>query len=122
MRLWTAGWEENLRADTARIQIILDRRISSAVPGEKILRRTCVTAIRDYFPSDNLEMPCMKTEKPKAIEQPATFTPGITKAMVRQHAYELFRDKLPAHPLTLQDWVLAEKDLVNSLEADQAKS
>ena len=67
-------------------------------------------------------MPCMKTETPKAIEQPATFTPGITKAMVRQHAYELFRDKLPAHPLTLQDWVLAEKDLVNSLETDQAKS
>ncbi len=25
---------------------------------------------------------------------------------------------LPEHPLTLQDWVLAEKDLVNSLEAD----
>jgi len=38
--------------------------------------------------------------------------------MVRQHAYELFRDKLPEHPLTLADWVLAEKDLVNSLEAD----
>jgi hypothetical protein len=64
----------------------------------------------------------MKAEKPKAIEQPATFTPGITRAMVRQHAYELFRDKLPAHPLTLQDWVLAEKDLVNLLEAEQAKS
>ena len=64
----------------------------------------------------------MKTEKTKALEQPAPVTPGITKAMVRQHAYELFRDKLPAHPLTLQDWVLAEKDLVNSLEADQTKS
>ena len=38
--------------------------------------------------------------------------------MVRQHAYELFRDKLPDHRLTLEDWVLAEKDLVNSLEAD----
>ena len=42
----------------------------------------------------------------------------VTKAMVRQHAYEMFRDKLPEHPLTLEDWVLAEKDLVNSLEAD----
>ena len=39
--------------------------------------------------------------------------------MVRQHAYEMFRHKLPNHPLTLQDWVLAEKDLVNSLEADE---
>jgi hypothetical protein len=37
---------------------------------------------------------------------------------VRQHAYGLFRDKLPEHPLTLQDWVLAEKDLVNSMQAD----
>jgi hypothetical protein len=64
----------------------------------------------------------MKTENAKALEQPTPFTPGISRAMVRQHAYELFRDKLPAHPLTLQDWVLAEKDLVNSLEADQAKS
>jgi len=57
-----------------------------------------------------------KTQRPHA--QPAPFTPGVTRAMVRQHAYELFRDKLPGHPLTLEDWVLAEKDLVNSLEAD----
>lgn len=42
--------------------------------------------------------------------------------MVRQHAYEMFRDRLPAHPLTLEDWVLAEKDLVNSLEAEEAQS
>jgi len=52
------------------------------------------------------------------VEQPKPFTPGVTRAMVRQHAYELFRDKLPEHPLTLEDWVLAEKDLVSSLEAD----
>ena len=38
--------------------------------------------------------------------------------MVRQHAYEMFRDKLPDHPLTIEDWVLAEKDLVTSLETD----
>ena len=38
--------------------------------------------------------------------------------MVRQHAYEMFRDKLPDHPLTLSDWVLAEKDLASSLDAD----
>jgi hypothetical protein len=57
-----------------------------------------------------------KTEKP--VEQPQPFTPGITRAMVRQHAFEMFRDKLPDHPLTLEDWVLAEKDLANSLDAE----
>ncbi len=57
-----------------------------------------------------------KTEK--TVEQPKPFTPGITKGQVRQHAYEMFRDKLPDHPLTLQDWVMAEKDLVASLDAD----
>jgi hypothetical protein len=60
----------------------------------------------------------MKTQREKAVEQPQPFTPGVTRAMVRQHAYEMFRDKLPDHPLTLDDWVMAEKDLVNSLEAD----
>jgi hypothetical protein len=60
----------------------------------------------------------MKNEEIKGVEQPQPFTPGITKGMVRQHAYELFRDKLPDHPLTLEDWVLAEKDLVNSMDAD----
>ncbi len=59
-----------------------------------------------------------KTVQKKAAEQPRPVTPGVTKAMVRQHAYEMFRDKLPDHPLTLEDWVLAEKDLVNSLDAD----
>jgi hypothetical protein len=62
----------------------------------------------------------MKTLSPKAVEQPQPFTPGVTRAAVRQHAYEMFRDKLPDHPLTLEDWVLAEKDLVNSREADEA--
>src|SRR5262245_38165789 len=33
----------------------------------------------------------MKTKTRKTVEQPAPFTPGITKGMVRQHAYELFR-------------------------------
>ena len=60
----------------------------------------------------------MKATTEKAIEQPKPFTPGVTTAMVRQHAYEMFRDKLPDHPLTLKDWVLAEKDLVKSLEDD----
>jgi hypothetical protein len=60
----------------------------------------------------------MKTQSKEAVEQPKPFTPGVTRAMVRQHAYEMFRDKLPNHPLTIEDWVLAEKDLVNSLDAD----
>jgi hypothetical protein len=55
---------------------------------------------------------------PDAVPQPEPFTPGITKGMVRQHAYELYRDRLTRESLTLQDWVLAEKDLVQSLEAD----
>jgi len=60
----------------------------------------------------------MKKKHEKSIEQPTPFTPGVSKSMVRQHAYELFRDKLPDHPLTLEDWVLAEKDLVASLDTD----
>ena len=62
----------------------------------------------------------MKKQMGQAVEQPKPVTPGVTRAMVRQHAYELFRDKLPEHPLTLEDWVLAEKDLVNSMEAEQS--
>ena len=61
----------------------------------------------------------MKTRKAKIVEQPKPFTRGITRAMVRQHAYALFRDKLPHQPLTLEDWVLAEKDLVNDREAEE---
>jgi hypothetical protein len=61
----------------------------------------------------------MKTQRAKTVEQPKPFTPGITQSMVRQHAYEMFRDKLPDHPLTLEDWVLAEKDLVNAQGAGE---
>jgi hypothetical protein len=50
----------------------------------------------------------------KQAEQPKPFTPSLSKAAVRQRAFELFRDKLPNHPLTLEDWVLAEKDLVQT--------
>lgn len=59
----------------------------------------------------------MKKKSIHSVEQPKPFTPGITRAMVRQHACEMFRDRLPHHPLSLEDWVLAEKDLVASLEA-----
>lgn len=60
----------------------------------------------------------MEKDAQNAVEQPQPFTPGITRGMVREHAYKLYRDKLPDHPLTLEDWVLAEKDLVSSLDAD----
>ena len=60
----------------------------------------------------------MKKKVAKKVEQPQPFTPGITKAMVQQRAYEMFRDKLPEHPLTLDDWVMAEKDLVNEMETE----
>lgn len=55
----------------------------------------------------------------KTVEQPLPFTPGVTRAMVREHAYRLYRDKLPVHPLTLEDWVLAEKDLVAAKDAEE---
>ena len=61
----------------------------------------------------------MKKKSVKVAEQPRPFTPGMSKAAVRQHALAMFRDKLPDHPLTLDDWVTAEKDLVNSLEAEE---
>jgi len=64
----------------------------------------------------------MKKSSEKKIEQPKPFTPGLSRAEVRQHAYEMFRDKLPDHPLTLENWVLAEKDLVSSMETDQHAS
>jgi hypothetical protein len=60
-----------------------------------------------------------KNKNSKHLEQPKPFTPAVTAAMVRQHAYELFRDKLGSHPLTTEDWVLAEKDLVRSMEENE---
>ena len=59
-----------------------------------------------------------KTKGSRLLEQPKPFTPGITRGMVREHAYHLYRDKLPEHPLTLEDWVLAEKDLVTMMETE----
>ena len=61
-----------------------------------------------------------KSQTAKIMEQPSPFTPGVTKSMVREHAYRLYRDKLPDHPLTIEDWVLAEKDLANSMEAEES--
>jgi hypothetical protein len=60
-----------------------------------------------------------KSQTAKIMEQPSPFTPGVTKSMVREHAYRLYRDKLPDHLLTLENWVLAEKDLVATMEAER---
>ncbi len=60
----------------------------------------------------------MKKHMKKMDTQPEPFTPGIARAMVRQHAFEMYRDKLAEEPLTLEDWVLAEKDLVQTMESD----
>jgi hypothetical protein len=64
----------------------------------------------------------MKMNLSKGIKQPKPVTPGVTQAMVRQHAYEMFRDKLPENPLTLEDWVLAEKDLVEAMQREEVTS
>jgi len=60
----------------------------------------------------------MKTKVQETVSQPEPFTPGVTKLMVRQHAFNLYRDKLQHDSLTLEDWVLAEKDLVHTLNTD----
>jgi hypothetical protein len=60
-----------------------------------------------------------KSHTAKIMDQPSPFTPGVTRGMVREHAFRLYRDKLPDHPLTLADWVLAEKDLVGPMEAEE---
>ena len=61
----------------------------------------------------------MKTTIERPAAQPEPFTHGVTKIMVRQHAYEMFQDK-PEHPMTREDWVLAEKDLLMMLEMEHA--
>jgi len=62
----------------------------------------------------------MKTTAQKPVDQPKPFTPGITKGMVREHALRLYQDKLRHGKLTLEDWVLAEKDLVSTKEQEEA--
>jgi hypothetical protein len=62
----------------------------------------------------------MKATSDKKHEQPEPFTPGLTKDMVRQHAFRLYRDKLAqGDALTLNDWVMAEKDLVERQQHEE---
>lgn len=56
------------------------------------------------------------------IPQPAPVTPGLSKAAVREHAFRLYRDKLERDALTLEDWVLAEKDLVQALDEERVEA
>ena len=60
----------------------------------------------------------MKGNAANGVSQPEPFTPGLTKAEVCQHAFTLYRDKLKEHPLTLEDWILAEKDLLRLREVE----
>jgi len=60
----------------------------------------------------------MKAKSNLPVPQPKPVSPSVTAAMVRQHAYEIYRDKLQHGGLTLEDWVLAEKDLVASMQAE----
>lgn len=60
----------------------------------------------------------MKMKNTQPVPQPAPFTPGLTKEEVRQHAFMLYRDKLEHDSLSIEDWVLAEKDLVADLQVE----
>jgi hypothetical protein len=60
----------------------------------------------------------MKMTNQSGVKQPQPFTPGVTKEMVRQHAFRIYSDKLKHGSLTLEDWVLAEKDLAASQESE----
>jgi hypothetical protein len=62
----------------------------------------------------------MKAQKRiQAARQPEPFTPGMTKGMVREHAQKLFDQSFFSRdPLTLDDWVMAERDLVGKLQKD----
>lgn len=61
----------------------------------------------------------MSTSTIEQTPQPTPVTPGVTKGMVREHAYQIYRDRLGDHPLSLEDWVMAEKDLVAKMQSEQ---
>jgi hypothetical protein len=62
----------------------------------------------------------MERANHSTVNQPDPVSPGITKEQVRAHAYQVFRDKLAHESLSLEDWVLAEKDLVQELQAAES--
>ncbi|MCP5521701.1 MAG: hypothetical protein H7A46_09150 [Verrucomicrobiales bacterium] len=64
----------------------------------------------------------MAADTQHSAEQPAPVTPGITRAMVREHAFRIYRDRLPGQALSTNDWVMAEKDLVAKLQNEDGAS
>ena len=53
----------------------------------------------------------------RVVPQPQPFTPGLTKAMIREHIQRLCERCLLDHaPRTLEDWVLVERDLIEELQ------
>lgn len=60
----------------------------------------------------------MRKRPTRPVVQPKPRTPGITERMVEEHACRLFRDVYPQRPLTIQEWRLAEEDLVRKMERD----
>jgi hypothetical protein len=61
----------------------------------------------------------MKTKSRQSVEQPAPFTPGLSAVEVREHALQLYFEKLRHNQhLTLEDWVLAEKDLIATRQSE----
>lgn len=65
--------------------------------------------------SDQLQKKSRKAAE--AAGQPEPFTPGISKDLVCKHALKLREQRLLDHdPLTPQDWLLAERDLIEELQ------
>ena len=65
--------------------------------------------------SDQLQKKSRK--EAEAAGQPEPFTPGISKDLVCKHAQKLREQRLLDHdPLTPQDWLLAERDLIEELQ------
>jgi hypothetical protein len=61
----------------------------------------------------------MNTQSRQSAEQPAPFTPGLSAVEVREHAMKLYFDKLRHNQhLTIEDWVMAEKDLVATRQTE----
>jgi len=58
---------------------------------------------------------------PAGSDQPEPFTPGVRKGEVRDQAFKMFRVKLEAgEPISHDDWVRAEKDLVREREESES--
>lgn len=58
----------------------------------------------------------MKQSRNHTDNQPDPRTPGVTRRMVRSHARHVFRDVFTARPLTEQEWLSVEADLVRRME------